>query len=444
MPEADFTPLGQAAPDASIGGGVGSPSSGDGFQPLTEQQVKQMTAAPPTLEMVKEAKRPEKTWMRTIGEGILPTVGALGGGAAGGLVTSPSIMGVPAGILAGEMAGSALGEELNQLFGITEPSKGAVAMSGLAAPVGRGLVPATKGAAGWLVKHVAGRDIMAEAASRLLTKWMGPPEAAETLFARARQLNFFVPTIRTPQVVDDTLRKVVGKMPNEIKDKIIEAVAPLRRYFQAPPGTINSVHVEELINGEQELREIAGRAYKTGQNQLGNAINAVRSAMLDDLENSGAGVVKAASRAYRKEMAIAEVAEELGKPHPLIKISKFMKDNPLYRKAFSDPELAQIDRIAEKLAHVSASGGSGVIGQTVRAGTGYAAGGWPGIVIALGGPGAIRKLLSTQFGRNYTERILGASPQLSGESLMALAVFARGMMGKPPKEEQPSVGEQPK
>lgn len=438
MAQAEFTPIDEIGERyAEAGGG--------GFRPLDEGQFRALTTEKkPTVEMVKEAKRPEKTWARTIGEGILPTVGAVAGGAAGGLVTSPSVFGVPAGVLGGEMAGSALGEELNQLFGITEKSKGAVAMSALAAPAGRAIFPAAKGIAGWAVKHVAGRDIMAQAAERLLTKWMGPPEAAETLFNRARQLNFFVPTIRTPQVVDETLRKVVGKMPTEIKDQIIEAVAPLRQYFQAPPGTINSVHVEELINGEQELREIAGRAYKAGQNQLGNAINTVRGAILDDLENSGAGVVKAASRAYRKEMAIAEVSEQLGKPHPLIKISKFMKDNPLYRKAFSEPELAQIDRIAEKLAHVSASGGSGVIGQTVRGGTGFAVGGWPGVILALGGPGAVRKLLSTQFGRNYTERILGASPQLSGESLMALAVFARGMMGKPPKEEQPGVGEQPK
>lgn len=334
----------------------------------------------------------------------------------------------------GEAGGSFGGTALNQVLGIEEPSKTQLGLSLVAPKAGQMVGELGEAGIKWLGKSVAGRDIMHGAAERLLQKMMGLKEKGADLFKQARELNFFVPAIKTPKIVDDVLFKTLKRFPTEVKDEIINATSRLREYFQAPEGTIQAFHINQLIEEEQGFEEVAKRALKEGKTQLYHTMQDIRGALLDDLENSGGGIVKEASRAYRKEKALDAVVEQLGKPHPEIKIANWLKKDPLHAKAFSAPELAQIDRIAEKLAHISASGGSGEFGQAIRGGAGFAVAGWPGVIAGLGGPGAIRKLLGTQFGRNFTERILSGERMVTPQALSALAVFARGMSAQPPKE----------
>ena len=97
-------------------------------------------------------------------QGALPTIGAAAGGIGGGLISLPA---GGTGAIPGTMAGSALGEYLNQLLGITEPSGAQIALAGAtpALPVvGRGLATGVKGLArrgvGLFAPQVAREEII--------------------------------------------------------------------------------------------------------------------------------------------------------------------------------------------------------------------------------------------------------------------------------------------
>lgn len=413
----DFTPLESVNPVAA---------QADDFTPVSVPAP----ASNPTPTKKDEGLIPQ--WLKA---SILPTVGGVAGAGAGGLISSPSILGTPAGVIGGEMAGAAAGEKLNQMLGITEPSKGAIAASAAAGPLGRGAFAVGKGLIGQGIKTLAGRDIMSEAASSLLKSWLSPVPKSGQLFDQAAQMNLAVPATNTLQKIDDVLITESQRAATPIRDSIIEAVRPLRNFFVGRGGA-KAVVVPELMEEEQRLRLLSSNAYEAGNAKLGNAINSVRNAIFADLEQGGAGVVREASKAYRKEMALEDLSKLIGKPHPLQKIHDFMTDNPLFRGAFDKTEMAQIERIATKLSYIPPSGASGVFGRIATGGLGASAAGIPGAIAGAFGPDAIRALLRTPFGRGMTERILAGSPTLDAPTVAALSIFARGMMGKEPKEVQ--------
>jgi hypothetical protein len=172
---------------------------------------------------------------------------------------------------------------------------------------------------------------------------------------------------------------------------------------------------------------------------LGNALNKVRAALLDDLEKAGVPEVKAASRAYRKEMALEELGRIIGKPGPGQKIRDFARDNPLFKNTFSDKEWDIIDKVVKKVAFVVPTGMSGAIGRGMTTIAGGAAGGWLnplGWIIGVAGPEAVRKLFTTPTGQKFIEKTLSSEFAMGPRYMAVLATAARGLMSEAPETGQ--------
>jgi hypothetical protein len=118
----------------------------------------------------------------------------------------------------------------------------------------------------------------------------------------------------------------------------------------------------------------------------------------------------------------------------LQKINDFMRENPLFKGAFQPSEIEQIQRLAKKMSGVAASGGRGVFGKVATGALGLEVGGIPGLIVALGGEGALQALFESPFGRNYAERILSGSNIIRPQDVAAIATFARGLMARKPTE----------
>lgn len=365
----------------------------------------------------------------------------------------------------GAMAGSGLGEAANQLLGITEPSKVQLGLSTVAPGFGKLAGKGLNLGAEYLAKTFAGRDVMSEAAESLLKKWLSPKIAASGLYdiAQTQAAGVVTPSSQTGKAVDAILSKEIRAIPTDIRNEIISAVKPLEDFFYSPAkpaqtiatGLVNqsgkpimktiagtsrmgpmAVDANEMMSAVHRLRVTASRALESDNVDLYRSLNQIRSSMLNDLENSGVDAIKQASKAYRKEMALEDLGKLMGKPHPLQKFHDFMKDNSLFKGAFSSSEIAQIERIAKKMGEIPASGGHGVMGKILTGGAGFEIGGWPGMIMGLAGPAAIRKILESPFGRNYAERIMAGSPTMTPEIAAALATFARGLMAKAPQPQQ--------
>lgn len=416
-------------------------------------------------------------WLQAIKLAALPTLGGIGGAALGGMAAGPSIAGVPLGVLTGEMAGAGLGEKANQWLGITEPSNLSVAASALSAPLGRAVGPAIKGAGSIVAKTLGGRAIMSDAAMGVLQAWLKPAVSSEELFAKADALKVMVPAEETY----NTLKNMVSKesterAPGEVNRQILKSIKPLKKWFTpetpAPivteakreitpivmgksgirgmesgatsaakkiieqPPTPKILKATDLMEEVQRLSESITAAYEGGNVKLARALNEVRSAMLNDLEKSGAGVVGEASGAYRREMALKDLSTLLTKPHPSFKVTEFMKTHPLFNKTFNSVEKEQILRIAKKLEAVAPSGSSGVGGRGLLGIFGYHLGGVPGEILGMLSGDMVRALMESPIGRNMTERMLASRSTLDHATAAKLAIIARGLMAQPPQPQQ--------
>lgn len=333
----------------------------------------------------------------------------------------------------GAMAGSGLGEAANQLLGITEPSKTQIGIATAAPGVGKLIGKGAEIGSNWLAKTFAGRDIMSEAAERLLKKWMGPKVSADELYAQARQLTQQVQPSETANTVGKLVDAEVKRIPGKVNKAILEELKPIKEFFQQGA----EIPAPEMMVESQRLRAMASQAYKDPSTvQLGIALDDIRGAMLSDLEKSGSSVVKEAAKAYRKESALDRLSELMGQNQPLQRIHNLMKKSSLFKGAFSPEEIDQIERIARKMGSVPASGGHGVMGKIMTGGAGFEMGGVPGMALGLIGPAAMRKLLESPFARNYTERILSGATTVTPEIAAALSTFATGLMAKAPQPQQ--------
>src|SRR3989304_455036 len=114
---------------------------------------------------------------------ILPTLGQIGGAAVGGLVTSPSIGGVPAGVVAGEAIGGGTGGTVNQLFGITEPSVAQIGLAGASGPAGRAIGGVLSPIGKRFLKRMPGTSVvLQEEAVAVVTLRMSQACASESVF----------------------------------------------------------------------------------------------------------------------------------------------------------------------------------------------------------------------------------------------------------------------
>ena len=355
----------------------------------------------------------------------IPMAGAAAGGALGSL-------GGPAGTLIGTMGGGGLAEWLQQKMGVTEPSKLDIAVTTLAPGVGKALKPAWQLAKQTAVSTLASRPLVAEAAESLLKKWLNPATKAADLYATAEATKKVIPAATTARAVDDLMSKEVGRMPLAQQTEILDILGPIKDFVTVGRGRgfqmIRSQTVADAMADVRRLGLEAKRAFKADNSDLGNSLNKVRSALLDDLEKAGVPEVKAASRAYRKEMALEDLGRMMGKSEAGTKIRDFARDNPLFKGAFDEKEMALIDQISKKVQSVAPTGASGVIGRGITSGIGFGAGGFWGALVGLAGPEAVRKMLASPKGQQFIEKTLSGNYDLGPEYAAMLAVFARSFI----------------
>lgn len=411
----------------------------------------------PNLAPIGQAKSP--SFLKSAAGFSLPVAGSIGGTALG---TAFPILG-PATPAVGESLGSGLGEGLAQATGLSEPSKAAIAMAMAAGPLGRSVKPLWQGAKEMGVKLFAGRDAVAEAAESLLKKWLNPAVPAQALYDAAAGTKAMIPYGETNRVVSDILQKEVGRLPLSTQKEIIDVLQPIEKYIQpknipakaavkgpssvldaqgnpimkvvqaAQPAKSIPGHTAPVADAMAEVRRLrleSSRAYDAKNSDLGNAINKVRSALLDDLERSGVPEVRQASKAYRKEMAIDNLAREIAKPTPGTKIADYARKDPLFKGAFSQAEMEQINRLARKLSYVVPSGSSGLMGRIGTTLGGEVLGGPGGAIAGFLGPELIHNLIATPYGRGVTERILAGSLKPGPKEAAILASVARSLGGQ--------------
>lgn len=309
--------------------------------------------------------------------------------------------------------------------------------------------PLLQGAKESIVKTFGTRAGVSEAAEGLLKKWLLPNVDAATLYAQGEGMHVAVPVNETLASIDKIVKKEARQAPTEIKKELLDALEPLQKYFVGPaPRVGKSIDVPDLMTEVARLRNLSSNAFKAGKTDLGNALNDVRASMLNDLEKNGAGVVKEAASAYRKEMAIEHLAEQIARPNPGVKLRDYARKDKLFEGAFPDPrERAQIDRIVKKLETVAPSGGAGIVGKiaTTTAGTlmgtpGGPAGHAVGMAAGYIAPEYIRTLLASPRGRDFMEKVLADTYRPAGNKVASnignvLSIFARGLAATPPEDQ---------
>lgn len=415
---AEFSRLGVAPPkDANI----------DVFQQAAAELKKEGSAKSP--ETPQEQGGLIQSMLSFGKRSALPMLGGLAGGAGGAMLGGW-------GAIPGEMIGSGLGEKANQMLGITEPSKLDIGISTLAPGVGRALKPVAKGLATAAVKTFGTREFVSEAAGSLLNKWLGPRVPSSVLYRQAEELGQIIPASSTGDTIRNIVQSEIKRAPTEVRSDILTVINPLRKFFPDASKGVRGMSVADMMEESQRLRGMAAKAYEAGSEKLGLTIDRVRQAMLSDLESQGADVVREASTAYRKEMALERLGSLLSKPHPTSKIKDFAKNNSLFSGAFDETEKAQILRIARKLETVTPSGASGIVGQIATTAGGGELGGLGGAAAGYFTPKMIQALLATKFGRDMTEKLLAGSYQAGGPGYAALAMFARGMLGQVGTDQQ--------
>lgn len=405
----------------------------------------------PIINMTKEQALPT-------GLGML---GAYGGNAVGG----PIVGGI------GESVLSGVGEGINQMTGITPRSNTAIGLQMAAGPLGRVIGPAAKKGGEIAMKMFGTRELVAGAANGYLEKMLLRGPGSQALYSEAEKqaAGLITPSKSTAKVVTGIVDKELAAMPTEVRQEILNAVGPLKEYFniagtpasQVPtgilsaagkpimrkiPGTaarIADVPATEMMDGVARLRISANKAFESGNTPLYRAINDVRSSIMDDLVDSGVPAVKKAAAAYRKEMAVEELSQIVRQPRPYKEWKDAIAESKFFSKSFDPGEKAQIDRILKKIAWVSPTGGGGHIGKTISTGLGYHLGKGLGGFFGFLAPEAVQALLGTPFGRNMAEKILGESAwrgaaKYTGTQaarLAALQLFARGLTANEPLPE---------
>lgn len=292
------------------------------------------------------------------------------------------------------------------------------AMQGVFHGAQRAAKPVWQFAKDSLVKTLGSRELVSEAAERLLKKWMNPMISAKQLYEQAEATQAVIPLFETARTVKDLLKEETNRMPLDVQGEIKRVLGPIQNFTSVGRGKgqqyVMSQNVADAMADVRRLRLEASKAYDAGNSDLGLVINKARAALLNDLEKAGVPEVKLASQAARKEMAIEDLSKLIAKPMPGVKIRDFARSNPLFKGAFNKTEEAQIDRIVKKLTFVAPTGGAGVLGKAATTGLGMATGGAVagtlgteiGAAIGFFGSEYIRTLLASPWGRNFIERTL--------------------------------------
>lgn len=413
----------------------------------------------------------------------VPTAFSIGGGTLGGLVA-----GGP-GAVAGEAIGGGLGEAMNQLSGLTEPSLTQIGLSALAGPAfqalrvgGKLIPPSTRGAR--LLNRFGFED-----AESLMARFV-PEDAAKVLFPIVERATEKIPMTRTLRVLDGTaqaeglLRRLSTRSS---PPRVLKALQRVRDLIAQDPAGITPRALQNEL-------ETVGEAIRSMEKKGGSGLGAVKqtfNAMMADLDHIvktaddavGAAALQGARKATLRAKTVDEISESINR-HFIPKqgqgadrsfnaaaVVREIEANPFFTKAFSEAEQHEIKDILLKINTIpglpstqAQKLGQGLFGGRVGsftaggAGLGSAAemlttGGVTGAGASLGGgAGAmtaliipvnesrkvIAKALAMPAGRQFLLNSLGARGKVTTEALSILAGFLRAATAEPGPRAQAS------
>lgn len=390
-------------------------------------------------------------WAR---EAALPTIGGAVGAGVGGLATLP-LLGT--GAVPGEMLGSAAGESLNQLFGITPRSNAQIAAAGVAPPIMRGVMKGGMAGVRWLGEHAPGAAAtLHEMGVETLNKipaLVRPLVDPETLWAPVRRLNPKMLMSEFSRTVDKALREAAGGLKGaqaspEIINRLRNIQADLARRGDDVPFRI--------IDKSRKIIGAWTRSDTDEKRTLGKFLygplmrDYEKNAALGGAQQQVVDLLKPAIKASYGEFTAQRLEEvikagltrssQTGTRKILgAKIFKSVLDDPELVKRFTPDQLAEVKRLLLSIRNLPAEQpvrgvnfGFGATGA--RAGGGYALGklaesaGLEGAdaatfaAVATFAPMIIGRAVATDTGRAALRKVIEAEGgNLTATGLAAIA-----------------------
>jgi hypothetical protein len=357
-------------------------------------------------------------------KGIIPTAGMIGGAALG----APA---GPGGALIGGSAGSAVGEGINQALGITEPSLAQIGLAGAAPGVGAGAMGLLRQGGGIAAKMFGGRQVIASQAAAVAKEMFSPPIPSQVLYERVAQNynNIAVVPTKTVDSINKILNEEAKNLPTEVSESIMNAVIP---FVGKLTGATQDTRVKQAAIAVRDLQHQARTAYASKNSRLGDAMTAIRNAMMDDVEDVGVAALREASKAHRKQIAVKDLDSIIHQAQPLKAYEAAMQKNSLFSGSFSAAEHEQIKTMLTRLTTVAPSGSSGVLGRAITTMAGAQLGGAAGAVGGAIVSDVTAYALSSAAGRKFLQKLLVGNVW-DAPKAAALATFVRGQMAEDAK-----------
>jgi hypothetical protein len=397
--------------------------------------------------------------LKTAGKIVAPMALPMAGAAAGSLLTGPF---APLGAAGGSM----VGEGLNQILGITEPSLQDLLIAGTMPLAGRGAGRAIEGAAKRSQTGREGLHKLAAEKFEAIPTGFRPAQAADDLYALVEKFN---PPIDAGPLrsAAERLLKTETDVSKGLKNE------PIRRVAQGLIAMIDQhsgqVPFQQLRGDLRRLGDRVGSAAREGGEAYG-AYKALFKAGHESLEAAAihgnpampaTQALRAAAAAKKLEFVADDLAEILsikgGGVSPRADgvqvnfgtIIKKIEKNDTIRKTLGDapyeallddlkamwkrtPNLAApagTDAGSKNVAR--AIGGFGGLGTGVGAffagGTGAMIGGGAGAATAALGPMAVAKLLTTESGRKFLRGVLDGTGSVITREVLPLLATAAGL-----------------
>jgi len=331
----------------------------------------------------------------------LPVLGQAAGTVAG-MATGPA---APFAVPALEALGGMGGEFLNQKLGITEPSKGAIALQGIlpvgaraASMVGKILPSSTKGAT--FLNEIA----PLEASNRIAKIKAGQPQTASDLFKQAEAQGTKIPTLKAQESIQNEVKnRLVGGAGADLYKGTRGYLETLGASIKRKQGALTPTQYQ------RELRDIGSMISKAGTDVERGALISVKRSLEQALESAPHGSTLAQARkASLKESVLGDLDDLVGKAVADVQgkeaqkfsaasiLNKIRKDDSLskrFQKGLSTTEQNEIIGIFENLKRVPGlpsdlSNTNTLLGDVFRGGrAGIAAtmlGSTPGIAAGVG------------------------------------------------------------
>jgi hypothetical protein len=331
--------------------------------------------------------------------GTLPMAGA-----AVGAMTGPAApIAIPA-LAAG-------GEALNQYLGLTPRSNAQLALSAIPIPGATAIKSLGRSTIGQMGKRFATGEAMGEAAETAL-KTLPLGKSGSRLLSETPSGNWYSEAkeavkglvFKDEKIGDkilDVAEKEFPQAETAFKKEILEQLNTFYDFFsKQKPG-------EAVLKEVNRLSALARRAFKGGNNDLGNSLNEIRDTAIQGLVDNGVPAARLAPMTFSREKALEKIASIAKKSEPVTKLAEEFSKNKLLASRFTGIEKDEIKNIMKRIQGTTRSGGAGLFGRASTAGAGGLLGGPLGMILGYEAP-AVLGGVARKFPKTLAQYLAGA------------------------------------